>query len=297
VKSRQVSAERRDRDWLSMNDLLLKPLSGEKGTTVRVVWFGDVRTSVTTTVARARICVVLQAEGATSVEQRKDVLVPAGFFRFVRMGDVWREGRQVGSAPLVRETFRELVIDDTTTTVSPAGAPTSLPDGTQRFDLRFEAFDGHRAHTASWVAKVELDSRSSLVVPCMELARFYFSESGSLAAQLFSGARAAGGLYVDWYLSAATGVANLTLGVDLNGAAASTVARIASDKAARRAFWDVVKSGVADHANRKPWYPRMRFPLIGRTDLTCEGEPRWPPKFPRLWPPQTPPPELIGDRG
>ena len=26
-------------------------------------------------------------------------------------------------------------------------------------------------------------------------------------------------------------------------------------------------------------------------------DPRWPPKFPRLWPPQTPPPELIGDRG
>jgi len=25
--------------------------------------------------------------------------------------------------------------------------------------------------------------------------------------------------------------------------------------------------------------------------------PRWPPKLPRLWPPQTPPPELIGDRG
>ena len=28
-----------------------------------------------------------------------------------------------------------------------------------------------------------------------------------------------------------------------------------------------------------------------------EQIPRWPPKFPRLWPPQTPPPELIGDRG
>jgi hypothetical protein len=25
--------------------------------------------------------------------------------------------------------------------------------------------------------------------------------------------------------------------------------------------------------------------------------PRWPPKLPHLWPPQTPPPELIGDRG
>ena len=27
------------------------------------------------------------------------------------------------------------------------------------------------------------------------------------------------------------------------------------------------------------------------------ANPRWPPKFPRLWPPQTTPPELIGDRG
>jgi hypothetical protein len=26
-------------------------------------------------------------------------------------------------------------------------------------------------------------------------------------------------------------------------------------------------------------------------------KPRWPPKLPHLWPPQTPPPELIGDRG
>jgi hypothetical protein len=28
-----------------------------------------------------------------------------------------------------------------------------------------------------------------------------------------------------------------------------------------------------------------------------DDEPRWPPKFPHSWPPQTPPPELIGDRG
>ena len=25
------------------------------------------------------------------------------------------------------------------------------------------------------------------------------------------------------------------------------------------------------------------------------NDPRWPPKFPHLWPPQTPPPEVIGD--
>jgi len=147
-----------------------------------------------------------------------------------------------------------------------------LPGGGQRFDLDFQKFDAHRRHTASWAARVEVDAATALMVPCMELMRFYFGASGSLSAQLLSGARAHGGLYLDWHRSAVTGVANLTLGEDLNGAAAATVARIASDKAASRAFWDVVKSGMADHANRKPWYPRMRFPLVGRTDLTCEGE-------------------------
>jgi GMP synthase (glutamine-hydrolysing) len=35
----------------------------------------------------------------------------------------------------------------------------------------------------------------------------------------------------------------------------------------------------------------QNMPLLG----VCY--PRWPPKFPHVWPPQTPPPELIGHRG
>jgi hypothetical protein len=37
--------------------------------------------------------------------------------------------------------------------------------------------------------------------------------------------------------------------------------------------------------------------LLAALHLFPLTTPRWPPKFPRLWPPQTPPPELIGDRG
>jgi uncharacterized caspase-like protein len=31
--------------------------------------------------------------------------------------------------------------------------------------------------------------------------------------------------------------------------------------------------------------------------VNADLKPRWPPKLPHLWPRQTPPPELIGDRG
>lgn len=41
---------------------------------------------------------------------------------------------------------------------------------------------------------------------------------------------------------------------------------------------------------------RTMFPTIPpRVDY--ELTPRWPVKLPRSWPPQTPPPDLIGDRG
>jgi restriction system protein len=52
----------------------------------------------------------------------------------------------------------------------------------------------------------------------------------------------------------------------------------------------LVREGLLDSSKRGVW------------SLTEQGrsthvnvEPRWPPKFPRVWPLQTPPPELIGN--
>lgn len=46
---------------------------------------------------------------------------------------------------------------------------------------------------------------------------------------------------------------------------------------------------------------QIHYAVSAATDAVALAQdlrrPRWPPKFPRLWPPQTPPPELIGDRG
>ena len=254
-----------------MQDLVLKVLGERHGTPIQLMWFGNVRSNVGTSHPRALVGVTVRPLGTQGPVIDHDVFVPAGYLRFVRLGDIWCNGRLTGSAPLAREVFSSLMIDDSTTTLGPAGSPLQLPAGQWYYDLDFQKFDAHRRHTGSWVARIVVDETTTIVIPCAELMRFYFGASGSLAAQLLSGARSSGGLYVDWHYSVATGTANITLGKDLNGAAATTVARIAADKTARRAFWAVAKSGVADLANRKPWYPRMSFPLVGKTDLTCEG--------------------------
>lgn len=175
----------------------------------------------------------------------------------------------MGSSPVVRQVFQALIVDEETAVVAPAGA--SKGARASRFDLDFALFEEHRRHTGSWVAKVAVDERTSIVIPCVELMRFYFGTSGSLAAQLLSGAKSDGRLYEAWSFSATTRSASLTLGEGLHATAAVPIARIAGDRIARRAFWDVAKSGTVAIANRAPWYPKMRFPFIGRTDLTCEG--------------------------
>jgi len=44
-------------------------------------------------------------------------------------------------------------------------------------------------------------------------------------------------------------------------------------------------------------YPLQAPELAEKIEGAIGEGPRRPPKLPRLWPPQTPPPELIGDRG
>ena len=55
--------------------------------------------------------------------------------------------------------------------------------------------------------------------------------------------------------------------------------------------------GEASHSVRYWLNREICNSARGAFDAPSTLAPRWPPKFPRLWPPQTPPPELIGDRG
>lgn len=247
---------------------------------VRIDWLGDVVTTFRRG-TRAQFIKVACSKWETSTswggaqyeEPQLEALVPIAFLRRLRVGDVWHEGYRVGGARLTQKSFAGLRVDQTTAEIVPCGEASICSDGISRHDLPFTHFVGHKAHTISHVVKVRVNPNTSLVVPCTELIRRYFGDSGSLVRMMFSGALAERALYD----SEATGVrpgdriANLRLGKDLTYHAVPAVARVAFDPAARRAFKGLVNSGVAATANKKPWYAKMNFPIEGLTDLNVRG--------------------------
>lgn len=240
---------------------------------VRIDWFGDVVHSRRLASAARSIKVCCSIWGGPNHGSGDiQVLVPIAFLRLFRIGDVWQNGRRVGFDPdLQTVSFAGAVVDDSLCEPGPAGLPTVRFGGTARYDLPFSHFSAHRQHTGSFVARLEFDERTTVVVPSVELIRFYFGSSGGLLSTIFSGAFAERQLFGAARLNPLDGTAYLELGPGLPAVAAPTVARIAFDKIARREFRNLVNGGTAAKHVGDPFYPRMSFPFVGKTDLVADG--------------------------
>lgn len=206
--------------------------------------------------------------------KQRTLRVPLAFLRLFRIGDIWHGGQCCGSDPSeTREKFEGLDIIDEAFDVKPSGLPLSNLGDHVVFPLPFEQFDAHRSHTGAYCVRVKVSSNTTLVVPCMELIRFYFGASGSLLKRLFSGVSGMNQLYTRATINPVTKRANLDLADGLHGESATTVGRIAFDAYAKSAGRWIVNSGVAASANGEKYYPKTTFPFRGKTNLVAEG--RW----------------------
>lgn len=260
---------------------VLIPLRNLGSAPLRIEWFGDVAYAGRSG-GRSPMVAVTLARGHQGQWIRTDIVddtpltasIPIAYLRLLRIGDIWVSGERVGTDPgSTRITFQNLQIDDSTTSVLPAGLPVAEDGGKPTYLLPFSDFDGHRGHTGAFCARVKLPDGALLVVPCMELIRFYFGDSGLLLKRLFSGAPATDNLYLSAWRSDVSGAAHLTLAPGLPFPAARTVARIAFDRQAAKAAAWIAKSGVAAAAHSERYYPRTTFPFKGETNFTVEG--RW----------------------
>ncbi|WP_295983320.1 hypothetical protein [uncultured Variovorax sp.] len=210
-------------------------LGRRDGGALRVDWFGNIGNSLRFGPGQRTLklsCSLWRPGlGWTSDvgDDRQAIEIPIAILPHVRLGDIWKDGSLVESVPLTRLVFEDLLVDEQTAEVVPSVLPYSPPDGASSYVLPFGAFDAHRAHTRSWVARVQVDPGTVLVVPSLELFRFYFGATGSVLESVMSGADAEQRLYHAAYISRTSNAANIVLGMGMPAAAAPTVARIALD--------------------------------------------------------------------
>lgn len=149
---------------------VLIPLRNLGSAPLRIEWFGDVSYAGRSG-GRSPMVAVTLARGHQGQWIRTDIV---------------DDSPLTASMPIAY--LRLLRIGDSTTSVLPAGLPVTEDGGKPTYLLPFSDFDGHRGHTGAFCARVKLPDGALLIVPCMELIRFYFGDSGLLLKRLFSGA-------------------------------------------------------------------------------------------------------------
>jgi len=236
----------------------------------KIDWFGNVVT-LRMPAGEVRcvrtVCRELPSSGQTSFLSNSVVVnVPLAFLGQIRLGDIWRDGRRVGSADVQEETFSLDVNSE---------SMTSIESGSRRadstYELPFAQCDRHRGHTESQLTRIAINSHQSLLIPCMEVTRFYFGTCGTLLNKLFGGITEVRDV-VQMVHTNASGSCEIRPTKGVVGIAAPDIARIALDAAALHAANMLTKSGIRAAANRELYYPRTLLPLRGTTNLTVRGQ-------------------------
>ena len=214
-------------------------------------------------------------QASDGLKQRKQWF-PIGLLPFLRVGEIWCNGESQGvCADLTLETLSDVIIDENLQLVKAGGTPHKDKVGVLRsfrYWLPLLEHPWHLEHTHSNCVAVPLPNKRWLLIPCMELVRFYFGSSSNLLKTLFAPPLENTSL-VKWYKQFDHGRVYLRLADGMSGASAADLARICYSSDAKKAA-RLIGSSCLQCANQgKPIYPIGIFPFVGKTDLSVTG--RW----------------------
>jgi len=130
----------------------------------------------------------------------------------------------------------------------------------------------HMQCTQSYCVMATLRNEVRLIIPCMELIRFYFGSSSSLLSKLFLPPLNRDKLYSEGKFSKGSGHLKIELAAGIPGASAADVGRIFVDEAAWRTAVHVGASLLKASTAGLPAYPQAFFPFEGESDLVAAGK-------------------------
>lgn len=180
------------------NDLPSISALPKDGKSWRIDWFGDLalpnrsirRTQPSLLVHLSRVLnnsfhddpfVLLSPDSTSPAKFQRKVWISAGTLPLLRIGDIWRDGKLEASPDYQLETFTDLRIEDSTISLIKAG----LNLDEQGFLLPLPEHPWHIQCTHSYCVMVDLPENRRLIIPCIELIRFYFGSSSNLITSLF----------------------------------------------------------------------------------------------------------------
>lgn len=239
----------------------------------RLIWFGECAyPAQVRRYAQPSLKVVLspllEAADPESADRHHqyDAWVPISALPILAVGDLWQHGRQITSPDYQVETFRRLRIAPSTTAFVKSGLAV---DG--HFLLPLSWHPWHIQHTHSYCVSVDLEDGRRLLIPCMELIRFYFGSTGNLIQRIFRSPLSPNALWADKRFNTADKHLHLVLASRLSGISAADIGRIAESKHAWRSAAGIYASCQKASVQRHPIYPYTGFPFEGITDLVASG--------------------------
>lgn len=203
---------------------------------------------------------------STDHQHTNEAWAPIAALPMLAIGDLWQTGKRIASPDYQVEKFRRLEIHSETTAFVKAGLALE-----EHFLLPLIRHPWHRHHTQSYCVSVALGDQRRLLIPCVEIIRFYFGSSSNFLQRLFTAPLAPESLWSSKHLNPGTRHLHLILANHLSGLSAADIGRIAESKFAWRAAAGIYTSCQKATTTGHPAYPYTGFPFEGSTDLGVSG--------------------------
>ena len=208
----------------------------------------------------------LSFPSATDHHHQKEVWLAISALPILTVGSLWHRGLKITEPDYRLEAFCDLQVNPETASFIKAGKDI---DG--NFVLPLGNHPWHRLHTHAYCVMVSLPNGKRLVIPCIELIRFYFGSSGNFIQRLFTEPLGTNTLWSSKTFDAKTQSLHLVLADRLSGVSASDIGRIAGSQFAWRSAAGIYSSCMKASSQNLPIYPYTGFPFEGKTDLGVSG--------------------------
>lgn len=251
----------------------------------RIDWFGDIafpnrlvrRKQPSVLVHLSRVTdnrflsdpsVLLSPQCTRPAQFQKRVWVSVGTLALLRIGDIWRDGQLVLRPDYELEKLHNVQICKDSTSLVKAGL--NLDEG--GFLLPLSEHPWHLQCTMSYCLIVQLRENRRMIIPCLELVRFYFGSSSNLLSKLFLPPLKRESLFSSAMLDPKTRKLQIDLAERMSGASAADISRIAMNPVATHAARIIGASCLRASTSGQLIYPQAIFPFEGTTDLIASGK-------------------------